>query len=571
MSSKQTIRIAQAQINPTVGDLAGNVKIIVRAMAQAAEAGAHLVTFPELALCGYPPEDLLLKPRFRADCMRALELVTKQARGITALVGFPETSGDKVYNSAVVLGEGRVLGCYRKRELPNYGVFDEVRYFEPGAGCTVLQMGKLRLALTVCEDVWEPANGMADQIRQTGADLTLNISASPYYAGKLAVRRSTLAQYAAAAGTHICYTNLVGGQDELIFDGGSMVMDPQGEVIASARRFEEDLLICDLEFTPHGPPARVPTGDQVIKLDLDPLPSPPVLPTLAPELERLETVHQALVLGTADYMRKCGFSKVVLGLSGGIDSALTAALAVEALGAENVIGVTMPSQYTSGETLGDAEQVAQNLGIELITIPIKDVYDGFLGQMAEAMGDGPPGVAGENLQARIRGSILMTLSNRFGWLVLTTGNKSETAVGYCTLYGDMAGGFAVIKDVLKTLVYELSEYLNQRAGRELIPHSTIERPPTAELRPDQKDSDSLPPYDVLDPILMAYVEQDQSLDEVAAMGFDARMVAEVIGLVDRNEYKRRQAPPGVKITPKAFGRDRRLPISNRYRASVEQL
>jgi len=571
MNNPTTIRIAQAQLNPTVGDLSGNLGLITEAMDQAARAGAHLVTFPELVISGYPPEDLLLKPRFLTDCARTLERAAAAAREITAVVGYPEVQGGRVYNAAALLHQGRVLASYRKRELPNYSVFDELRYFTSGPHNLLLEVQGVRLALTICEDLWELDNGVAPAVRALGAQVTLNISASPFYAGKLAVRRQTLAAYAARAGTYVFYTNMVGGQDELVFDGGSMVIAPDGAVLASARRFQPDLLVTDLEIADHGEGPKVRPPDQLIALPRQTTTGPAAPMVLAPEMERLDEIHQALVLGTRDYLRKCGFSTAVLGISGGIDSALTAALAVQALGADNVIGVTMPSQYTSGDTLSDAEKQAANLGIRLITVPVKEVYDSFLDQMAHAMGPGPAGVAGENLQARIRGTILMTLSNRFGWLVLTTGNKSETAVGYCTLYGDMAGGFAVIKDVPKTLVYELSQHINHRAGREIILPSIIERPPTAELRPDQKDSDSLPPYEVLDPILQAYVEQDKGLDELQAMGFDPAMVQEVIQMVDRNEYKRRQAPPGVKITPKAFGRDRRLPISNRYRPGEKPL
>lgn len=568
-----TLRIAQAQINPTVGDFAANAELIGGQLRQARRQGVHLAVFPELSVCGYPPEDLLYKPGFLADNRRWLERVAQEAQGLTAVVGYAELRDGKVYNSAAVLGQGRVLASYRKIELPNYEVFDEKRYFTPGLGCLILELGGARVLLSICEDIWVPGGASESAALANQAQLTVNISGSPFHAGKLEIRRQMLARYAGRTGHLVCYCNMVGGQDELVFDGGSLVMDPQGRMLALAQRFSPDLLVCDLTLDPAagtrqagGP--ELPQGpDRLLILPAPEANPGPALPcTLAPELAQEEQeVYQALVLGTGDYVRKNGFKKVVLGLSGGIDSSLTAAVAVAALGAENVVGVTMPSQYTSGETRSDAEALAANLGIQIITVPIKDILAAYLAQLAPALGPGPGGVTEENLQARIRGNILMALSNRYGWLVLTTGNKSETAVGYCTLYGDMAGGFAVIKDVPKTLVYRLSAHVNQLAGRAVIPQSVVDRPPTAELRPGQKDEDSLPPYHVLDPILQAYVEQDKAMDDIAAQGFDPRTVKEVVRLVDLNEYKRRQAPPGVKITPKAFGRDRRLPITNHYR------
>jgi NAD+ synthase (glutamine-hydrolysing) len=544
-----TLRVALAQINSTVGDFPGNVEKIERAISRAKDAGAALVVLPELAVCGYPPEDLLLRPRFLQDSRHAVEEVARGCRGITAVVGFADPENRGVYNAAAVLRDGRIEDVCRKMELPNYGIFDEKRYFLGGSGCRSVEVGGVPVVVTICEDIWVREGASEWCAAKIRAPVVINISASPFHAGKLAERREVLAGFARRTGAFVCYTNLVGGQDELVFDGGSLIVNAGGEVLASARRFEEDLLVADL------PPA---TG----RLS-------GVLPPEQPELDRVEEIYRALVLGTGDYVRKNRFEKVVIGLSGGIDSALTAAIAVEALGPERVKGVTMPSRYSSRETRGDAIQVAENLGISVQTIPVERIFSAYLEELSGPFGEGDPGVAAENLQARIRGNILMALSNRFGWLVLTTGNKSEMAVGYCTLYGDMAGGFAVIKDVPKTVVYELSKHVNTQAGREVIPVSTIQRPPTAELRFDQKDEDSLMPYEALDPVLRGYVEEDRAPDEIAASGYDPELVWEVVRMVDRSEYKRRQAPPGVKITPRAFGRDRRLPITNRYLADED--
>jgi NAD+ synthase (glutamine-hydrolysing) len=545
------MKLALAQINPTVGDFPGNTGLIERFVRRAAGAGAGLVVFPELAVCGYPPEDLLHRPRFVAESRRALEAVAAACRDVVAVVGFPEGAGGKVHNAAAVLRDGAVADVYRKAELPNYGVFDEHRYFTPGSAPVVFEVGGIRFLPSICEDIWVPGGPLERWARETRPGVVLNLSASPFHAGKLAERRAVLARFARAVGASVCYANLVGGQDELVFDGGSLAIDPGGFERAIARRFAEDLLLVDL--------ARLPLGGAGLVRDaVDPEPAP------HPEPGRLDEVLAALVLGTRDYVRKNRFGKVVVGLSGGVDSALTAAVAVEALGAEDVVGVTMPSRYNARETRDDARVVARNLGIRFLELPIQEVHERYLEALAGPFGPGDPGVAGENLQARIRGNLLMGLSNRFGWLVLTTGNKSETAVGYCTLYGDMAGGFAVIKDVPKTLVWELARRVNERACRAVIPESTIARVPSAELRPDQRDEDSLPPYPVLDPILRAYVEELRSPAEIVALGFEAAVVERVVALVDGSEYKRRQAPPGVKITPLAFGRDRRLPITNRW-------
>jgi len=563
-----SVRIAQAQINVTVGDFAGNLSKIVHYIQQAREASADVVTFPELALCGYPPEDLLLKPRFLRDNHAALEMLLPHCAGITVTVGFADSDERHAYNAAALIHNCTLVDIYHKVELPNYGVFDEKRYFQPGMRCVVFEIDDVRFSLTVCEDIWIPGSVTELFARDNRVDAVLSINGSPFYAGKLAVRHEIVDRFARVTNATVFYNNLVGGQDELVFDGGCLVVDPNGELIALGPRFKEQLLLVDLDTGPV-PRQRLPQlvgkgrGLHHLKA-LGRSPRRRVINSISPQVNQVEEIYDALVLGTRDYVRKNGFQKVVMGLSGGIDSSLTAAIAVEALGAENVIGVTMPSQYTSKETLSDAEVLAGNLGIKLITVPIREILQGYLTALAEPFGGGSAGVTEENLQARIRGNILMGLSNRFGWLVITTGNKSETAVGYCTLYGDMAGGFAMIKDVPKTVVYDLSEFVNVRARTELIPRSVIKRPPTAELRPDQRDEDSLPPYSVLDPILKAYVEEDKSAGEISAQGFDPRTVEDVVRMVDRNEYKRRQAPPGIKITPRAFGKDWRLPITNRY-------
>ncbi len=560
----ELIRIAQAQVNPTVGDLEANARMVVEAAGEARAKGAQLVSFPELVLCGYPPEDLLLKPDFVEATQRAMRSVARQIEGIVAVVGFAHRFRGRLFNAAGVVWNGRVVGVYHKMELPNYGVFDERRYFWPGTRCMALVIGGVRVLLSICEDVWVPGDRVERCARTFRPQVLLNISASPFHAGKLGLRRQILSRLAASCGAVVCYTNLVGGQDELVFDGGSLVVDPDGTMVGCARRFAEELMVCDLELPLWE--GQLPRPLRVLELGGPPAPERVELPpTVAPQPGLLEEVWEALVLGVRDYVRKNGFSKVVLGISGGIDSALTAAIAVEALGADNVVGVTMPSQYTSTGTRTDAERLAANLGIRLITVPIGRIFKAYLEELAPAFGEGELGVEAENIQARIRGNILMALSNRFGWLVLTTGNKSETAVGYCTLYGDMAGGFAVIKDVPKTMVWALARFVNDRKGTEVIPESIITRPPTAELRPGQKDTDSLPPYEVLDEVLKRYVELDEPLEEIVAAGFDEALVREVARMVDLNEYKRRQAPPGIKITPKAFGKDRRLPITNRYR------
>ena len=536
------LRIALAQINVAVGDLDGNVAKILEYAGRAREQRCDIVAFPELAVTGYPPEDLLLRRRFVLDNLAALERIVERApKGITLVVGFVDT-GDRegaIYNAAAVISDGRIAEVYRKHLLPNYGVFDEDRYFQPGTETPVLQVAAGRFGVTVCEDIWFE-DGPQRPLVQAGAEAIVNINGSPYYAGRAREREEMLAARAIDIGAPVCYVNLVGGQDELVFDGGSVVVNERGAVIARAAVFEEELLVCDLGETK--PASRI-----------------------AEPLTEEAEVYAALVTGTRDYVAKVGFENVYVGLSGGVDSSLVATLAADALGPSHVVAVAMPSRYSSEGSIADARELAEHLGIELMVVPIEPAHSAFAGMLTPAFAGTEPGLAEENLQARIRGNVLMALSNKFGRLVLTTGNKSEYATGYCTLYGDMAGGFAVIKDVPKTLVYRLAEERNRVAGTDLIPRSVIEKPPSAELRPDQLDTDSLPPYDVLDAILEAYVEKERSLEEIVALGHEDALVRRVMGLVDGSEYKRRQAPPGVKITPRAFGRDRRLPIANRYR------
>lgn len=563
------IRIAQAQINATVGAFSTNSAKIIEAIHEARDDGADIVTFPELSICGYPPEDLLLKRGFLQDNLDTLERIRECTDRITAVVGHADYLDGKVYNAASVFQDRKRAAVYHKIELPNYGVFDEKRYFMKGSHAVVFKMKGIRFFLTICEDIWIEGGFQETSVKGASVDIIVNISASPFHAGKLDLRIQTASRFARLGDAFFCFNNLVGGQDELVFDGGSFVMNPQGKVVARAPRFRESVLVYDIEIEKPKTPGRKGPGDETkgVSFHLASYEdqargelSPPVTETYG----RLDEIYQALVLGTRDYVIKNGFKKVLIGLSGGIDSALTAVIAVDALGPQNVVGVTMPSPYTSGETLSDAGRLAANLKIQLITVPIREIYEAYLHATDAVMDNRRHGIAHENIQARIRGNILMALSNQFGWLVLTTGNKSEIAVGYCTLYGDMAGGFAVIKDVPKTLIFELSEHVNRSRGREIIPESVIIRPPTAELRPGQKDEDSLPPYPMLDSILHAYVEEDKAPDEIIEAGFDREVVKDIIRMVNLNEYKRRQGPPGVKITPKAFGRDRRLPITNAY-------
>jgi NAD+ synthase (glutamine-hydrolysing) len=565
-----------AQMNPVVGDIAGNAKKVLAWTAKAKKAGAHLVLFPELTITGYPPEDLLLKPAFIEDNIKALRALAKKITGITAVIGFVDR-GDDIYNAAAVVHKGRVPGVYHKMYLPNYGVFDEQRYFQAGAKPLNFILNGVTIGLEICEDIWYP-EGPARLQSLAGAELIVNINASPYHMGKAALREEMLITRARDNEVIIAYNNTVGGQDELVFDGRGLVIDEKGNILARGKAFEEDLVVVDIDIDPiymarlHDPRRRelkrtLPNGS-VNVLDLGPIrkkrKSAALPKRKTPRLEEAEEVMQALILGTRDYVKKNGFTHVAVGLSGGIDSALVAAVASLALGSQNITCVAMPSRYTSKESIIDAEALAKNLGIELMTIPIEDTFSQYLKMMKPAFKGTKPNEAEENMQARIRGNILMALSNKFGWLVLTTGNKSEMSVGYATLYGDMAGGFAVIKDVPKTLVYAVSERVNRRAGRILIPERIFTKAPTAELRPNQTDQDTLPPYDILDKVLKAYVEDDKSIDEIMAMGFEKALVKKVARMVDLSEYKRRQAPPGIKITPRALGKDRRMPITNRY-------
>lgn len=553
------LRVAAAQLDLVVGDLAGNAERILAAYAEAAAEDCDLVAFPELAVTGYPPEDLLLRPAFVAEARRRLDEIASATGTTVAVVGFPEVDG-ACFNAAAVLAHGRIQGVYRKHLLPNYAVFDEERYFEPWpADGPLFTVGGVPVAVTVCEDAWSPTGPVVTQA-QAGAALIVNVNASPYSAGRLAEREAMLADRARAAGVPICYVNLVGGQDELVFDGASLVVDATGTVVARARQFAEDLLVVDLEV----PAAATAPALPVVTVSGPRAPSPRVPARVEPVLPPVHEVYEALVLGTRDYVTKNGFTDVLVGLSGGVDSSLVAAIAVDALGADHVHGVLMPSRFSSDHSVGDAEVLAANLGIRSTTVPIEPAHAAFLAMLADSFAGFEPGLAEENLQARIRGTILMTMSNKFGWMVLTTANKSETATGYSTLYGDMAGGYAVIKDVPKLLVYALCEDRNRRAGRALIPESVITKPPSAELRPGQLDRDSLPDYAELDPIVEGYVELDRSIADLIAAGHDPDVVRRVAALVDRNEYKRRQAAPGVRVSPKAFGKDRRLPITNRW-------
>ena len=566
------IRLALAQLNTSVGALDANVAAIVDAMGQAEAAGCDVVAVPELAVTGYPPEDLLLKPGFVADNRAALDEIASRSGRCAAIVGFVDADRD-LHNAAAVCAGGQIVGIYHKRLLPNYAVFDEQRYFVPGTHALQLfEVAGLKIGVSICEDVWSPDGPIAEQAAG-GAELVVNINASPYYAGRLAARERMLATRAADTSCALAYVNQVGGQDELVFDGASLVFDGTGDLVARAGQFIEELLIVDLDVRPVfrkrllDPRGRVAAPDlSVVRVSEAPRAvadaRPPVL---APVLEPVHEVYEALVLGTRDYVAKNGFRDVVIGLSGGVDSSLVAAIATDAVGADHVHGVSMPSRYSSDGSITDAQKLAANLGIDLRTIAIEPAHATLLEMLTSSLSGRPAGLTEENLQSRVRGVLLMGLSNAFGWLVLTTGNKSEMAVGYSTLYGDSAGGFAVIKDVPKTMVYALCAHRNVRAGGPVIPEAVLTKAPSAELRPGQRDDESLPAYDVLDPVLAAYVEGDMTAAELEAAGFDPAIVRQVAALVDRAEYKRRQSPPGVRVTPKAFGKDRRLPITNSYR------
>jgi NAD+ synthase (glutamine-hydrolysing) len=574
----RTLRIALAQVNPTVGDIEGNADLVRSWIGRAKDVGAQLVVFPELVITGYPAEDLWLKPHFLAAARRALDEIAADTEGIVALVGFAEREFG-THNSMAVIADRGIQGIYRKMLLPNYGVFDERRYFEPGPSPALIELDDARIGLTICEDIWFPGPPATVEAL-AGASLIVNSSASPYHRGRGTEREEMVLGRARETGATFALCNLVGAQDELVFDGHSVIVSGRGETLARAAQFQEELLVCDLELDPRRPAATQDdsrtetfpggaTAPVIARLELASAQGSgecAIAPSLDPEAE----VYEALKLGLADYVRKNGFERVLVAVSGGIDSALVAAIAVDAHGPERVTCVVMPSPHSSDETQADARTIVENLGAELVEIPIEPAmlaYDDLLAASRDGTGATADGadLTAENLQARIRGNLMMALSNRFGWLVLTTGNKSEMSVGYATLYGDMAGGFAVIKDVPKTLVYRLARHRNEVAGREIIPATVLERAPSAELRPGQLDEDSLPPYEVLDRILEAYVEGDRGRDEIAGEDLPEELVDEVIAMVDRAEYKRRQAPPGIKITPKAFGRDRRLPITNRFR------
>ncbi|MET0578924.1 MAG: NAD+ synthase [Ilumatobacteraceae bacterium] len=568
------VRVALAQLNPTVGDLDGNLAKLVDAYERADEAGCDIVAFPELSITGYPPEDLVMKPGFVADNEAALAKLAARTRHCTAVVGFVDEDRD-LFNAAAVCAQGEVLGTYRKRLLPNYAVFDEARYFTAGNETDPLELyviGGVKVGISICEDIWSPDGPLSVQA-DGGAELAININASPYHRGKAAYRERMLATRAADSHSALVYVNQVGGQDELVFDGCSLVFDAEGALIARGPQFREDLMIVDVPvpavyrqrlLDPRGRISQV----SLPKIVVTEAPVAHEAPLDNPIVEHLPAdgeLYEALVLGTRDYCAKNGFTDVVIGLSGGIDSTIVAVIAVDALGADHVHGVSMPSRYSSDHSKSDAFTLAQNLGLDYRTIPIEPAFSAYLEMLEPSFEGRPPGLTQENIQSRCRGQLLMALSNEFGWMVLTTGNKSEMAVGYFTIYGDSVGGYAVIKDVLKTEVYALCRYVNARAGRELIPEDVITKPPSAELRPDQRDDQSLPPYDVLDPILEAYVEEDRTAGEIVELGHDEAIVRRITRLVDIAEYKRRQCPPGVRVTTKAFGRDRRMPITNGYR------
>ncbi len=523
------LKIALAQINPTVGDLDGNAKKIIREIKRAREQGAGLVVFPELAITGYPPKDLLLKPSFIKKNKEKLAEIVKETKDIACIFGFVDNDGERLFNAAAFAQDRELVAIQHKTYLPNYDVFDEKRYFCEAKEAHVFDIGGTKFGINICEDIWVDAGPTESQAKK-GANLVVNISASPFYAGKIKEREKLLSKRAKENQVYLVYLNLVGGQDDLVFDGGSAIYNKSGEPVARCRRFTEDLLVTGLDGTEKK----------------------------APSFDMLKEIYNALVLGIRDYVRKNGFKKVVVGLSGGIDSALTVALATRALGAKNVVGVAMPSEITSKESTKDAETIAKNLGIEYKLIPISDVVNAYANMFSEEFRDKGPDITEENIQARIRGNILMALSNKFGYLVLSTGNKSETAVGYTTLYGDMAGGLAALSDVPKTTVYKLADYIK------VIPRNIIVKEPSAELRAGQKDTDTLPPYDILDDILHAYIEENKGKGDIIESGHDAGVVSDVIRRVDRNEYKRKQAPPGIRITPKALGSGRRMPITSGY-------
>lgn len=574
------LRLALGQTNTIVGDLDYNTSKAIEYIQEAKALGADLIALPEMTITGYPPEDLLFKSSFLTDNLARLDQIASCSFGITIVVGFVDREQDgRIYNAAAILRDGLMIGKYHKIHLPNYGVFDENRYFQAGSQYPIFNINNVNIAINICEDIWYPSGPALTQATN-GAEVIVNINASPYHISKQVERENLLSSRSLANQVYIAYVNLVGGQDELVFDGSSTLFDYQGKLIARGKQMEQDLVIADLDldslgiFRSNNPkdtneddPFRDVKKFTYISTDTgsNNIDKPVIRTNINARLDKSEEIYKALVTGTRDYVQKNGFEKVLIGLSGGIDSSLTAAIAVDALGKDNVLGIAMPSKYSSQGSITDSKELADNLGISLSIIPIEPAVVTLLDLLSESFAKTETGVAEENLQARIRGNILMAISNKFGHLVLTTGNKSETAVGYTTLYGDMAGGFAVIKDVPKTLVYELSNYRNSwSSSPEVIPQNVITKPPSAELRENQTDQDSLPPYDILDDILEAYIEKQLSYADIVSKGFDPKLAYNIIRLVDRNEYKRRQAPPGVKITELAFGRDRRLPIVNGY-------
>jgi NAD+ synthase (glutamine-hydrolysing) len=569
-SSQVNLRVAISQMNSVVGDFKHNANCIKKSLKEAAKFGVDLILFPELTLTGYPPEDLLLKDDFITKNQKTLKNLALGVKGIVAVVGYVEKVKRSLYNSAALLYRGKVIGNYRKMILPNYGVFDEKRYFVEGDEPTCFVMNGIKIGLTICEDIWD-VNGPGKQICEDGqADILLNISSSPYFKGKGKARENMIRQRARQYKAHIVYANLIGGQDELVFDGHSLVVAPDGTFVTKGNAFEEEMIYADLKISPktekQGLKKSINASIRTyyIPTILNRVSKPVILKRQIRRIESIEEIFKALVLGTRDYMKKNGFGKAAIGLSGGIDSALTAVIAVKAIGAKNVVGITMPSNYSSRGSVDDSEALANNLGISMVSLPIKKAmlaYDKILSKVFKNL---PVDTTEENLQARIRGNLMMALSNKMGWLVLTTGNKSEFSVGYCTLYGDMAGGFAVIKDVPKIWVYRLSEWINKNEGNCLIPEKIILKEPSAELRPGQKDTDSLPPYSLLDKVLTRYIEEDKGIEGLRGVGLPMKEIKKIVKLVDKSEYKRRQGPPGIKITPKAFGKDRRLPITNCY-------
>ena len=562
-----TLRLALAQINPTVGDLGHNSDVIIHHIEKAEQEGIDIIAFPELAVTGYPPEDLLLKNNFIKDNMNAAERIARSTGEITAIFGYAERVEDKTYNSAAIVSNHEIMDSYQKMYLPNYGVFDEKRYFTEGSDFPVYDLDHVRFGVNVCEDIWF-SPGPSDIQSDNGASLIININGSPFNLGKRSQREKVLIARAKSNGVFIAYVNMVGGQDELVFDGGSLIVDPAGNILMRANQFEENIYIYEIDLPTYKPGTKQESANKIKKVILpgiikessSNIPSTPL--TI---IDQKEEIYRALVLGTRDYVRKCGFTKALIALSGGIDSSLVAAIAVEALGSENVKGISLPSKFSSSGSKVDAKQLADNLAIPMDTIHIQEILQSMEKGLNDQFQGTEWGVAEENLQSRIRGNIMMALSNKFGFLVLTTGNKSEMAVGYATIYGDMAGGFSVIKDLPKGMVYQICHYINLKHGYDLIPDSILTKPPSAELKPNQKDSDTLPDYDILDAILEKYIEEDLGIEDILNIGFDPDTVSEILKLVDINEYKRRQSAPGIKITSRNFGRDRRMPISNKYR------